>query len=324
MQEKFFKAPRQRPRKPWVLAAAILLVTAPAASAQHVARMVVSTLPGFTPSSMEPTDGQAHAFMDFANSQIVVVLPSVGPDGTHNTLRFDVPNQVDPTVSWSVSESAPGRFLYTYSISDAPQSRQRTGRVSFLAPEHDATLVRSDSAPWAFAMEQTSVPDRSGTVSMAAMRRISWTDPNISPAKVAALQLSVASQYLPGFCAIELEGQVPHSVTPQALASLPASVASQVQMAAAPGVGAVRRTAVCPLYPTDTQKSVIAGNYNFGLQVLVHHGDLDGNSAYVQQLSSYLRNFLASGSAGPLAVPAFAPQSAAEKQIQQATTIALR
>lgn len=324
MLEKHFEAPRQRPRKPWAFAAAILLLTAPSASAQHVARMTLSTLPGFTPASMEPTDGQAHAFMDFSNNQIVVVLPSVGPDGTHNSLRFDVPNQVDPTVSWSVLESAPGRFLYAYSISDAPQSRQRTGRVSFLAPEHDATLVRSDSARWTFATEKTSVPDRSSTVSMAAMRQISWTDPNISPAKVAALQLSVSSQYLPGFCVIELEGQVSHPVTPQSLASLPTSVASQVQMAAAPGVGTVRKTAVCPLFRADTQKSVIAGNYNFGLQVLVHHADLDGNSAFVQQMSAYLRNVLASGSAGPLAAPAFVPQTAAEKQFQQAIAIALK
>ncbi len=315
---------RRMPVDRRVLAALMLLGAAAAAPAQRVARMAVSTLPPLTPASMEPTDGQAHAFMDFANNQIVVVLPSVGPDGTHNTLRYDVPNQVNPTVSWSVSESAPGRYLYSYSISDDPLSRQRTGRVSFLVPEHDATLVRSDSARWTFAVEKTSVPDRSSTVSMAAMRQISWTDPNISPAKVVALQLSVSSQYLPGLCVISLEGQVPHPVTAQALASLPASVASQVQMAAGPGTGTMRKTAACPLFRPDTQKSVIAGNYNFGLQVLVHHGELDGNSAYVQQLSAYLRNFLQSGSPGPIPAPAFAPQTAAEQQIQQALRIALQ
>jgi hypothetical protein len=254
----------------------------------------------------------------------VIVLPDAGPNGSLQSLRYDLPNRTNPTLSWSVTSLPSGAYFYSYSISDDPNSGQRSSRISVLTPDHDSTLARGDKSPWQFSMESTRVPDRSSTAAMAAMRRIIWDDTSTATAKIAGLNLGLTSQYAPGFCDFSIEGQVAAPLTPEALASLPSSVLADVQQATSPGVGSVRRVAVCPLFRSDTPKTVVASNYHLGIQHLTRNGSLDSGSQYVQQLSSYLQEFLLAGGVGPLAAVTFEPGSSLEKQIQNAISIALK
>jgi hypothetical protein len=292
--------------------------------AQTPDHLVFSSLPPYHEDSVPTADGAAHAYFDFAKSQIVVVLADSLPNGTLQTLRYDLPNGVNPTVSWAVTTLPSGGYSYNYSISDDPRSARRSSSVSILTPDFDTTLARGDGSPWQFSMENTRVPDRSSTVGMAAMRRVTWTDTSTSNAKIVALTLAVTSQFAPGFCDLAIEGLVSTPLTAQVIASLPSSVVAAVQQATSPGIGIITRIATCPLFRSDTPKIVVASNYYAGIQHLMRNGSLDAGSSYVQQLSNYLQGFLSAGGVGMLAAPTFEPRSVLEQQIRDAISIALK
>ena|GEM_PF-3626572 len=56
-------------------------------------------------------------------------------------LRYDLPNGANPTISYALDKTADGVIVYSYVITDAANSPQRTKRVSFLLPEHDTGLT---------------------------------------------------------------------------------------------------------------------------------------------------------------------------------------
>lgn len=293
------------------------------ATGQIPATLAFSTLPPYTDSNL-PNDGHAHALFDFPNNQIVIILPPDQSGGSPRTLRYDVPNRVNPEISWAVAASPSGGYSYSYSLNDDPQSRQRSSWLAVLVPDHDTTLARADTSPWQFSVTHTQVPDRTSTVAMAAMNMVSWSDPSPLLTRLVGQKFALASQYSPGFCAFFVEGLVTNPLTAQALASIPAAIAPDVQRATSPGIGSTQKLAICPLFRTGTSKTVIASNYFLGIQHLAKQGDLDSTSKYFQQLSNYLQNFLSSGGVGSLASPDFEPGPSLERQIQNALSISLQ
>jgi len=307
---------------PFLALASAFLATQ--AFGQTPTSVVFSTLPPLTPDSIPLSDGDARAFFDSAKNQIVIILPGPQSGVPPSVVRYDLPNRVNPVISWSVVPLKLGGYSYSYSVFDNPQSKQRSSQISVLTPDHDTTLARGDTSPWQFSLAETDLPDRTSTVAMASMRSVSWTDPSASGAKISGLSLGLTSQYLPGFCDFFVSGQVLAPLTPQALALLPPSIIADLQRAISPGIGNVRRTAVCPVFRADTPKTIVASNFYLGIQRLANHGELDSASSYMQQLSSYLREFLSAGGAGALAAPALEPGSALETQIQDAISISLK
>lgn len=303
---------------------ALTVAMAQTPSGTSPTRIAFSPLSPFTDAAVQNPQSAPSALVDFAKNQIVVVTTQSEADGSPVILRYDIPNRVNPTIAWSVSSLPSGANAYSYTVSDDSQSLQRSARISMLTPGFDTSLTRSDTSPWRLSLENTDVPDRSSTVSMAAMRRVIWNDPVSSATRISGLQLGLTSQFAPGFCDLYVEGQVPAPLTAEAAAQLPASILASVQQALSPGIGSVKRTGLCPLFRSDTPKTVVASNYYLGIQHLIRNGALTSASPYAQELSSYLESFLSSGGVGPVAAPAFEPGNAFERQIQNAIAIALK
>lgn len=292
--------------------------------AQRSARVVGSPVPFWPPEGIEAgRSGNQRVFFDSAENQVVFLLPDPSGLQAPRQIRYDIPNGATPSISFSVQAIADGKARYTYILGDDPRSRQRSQRLTILLPSHDNGLV---SAPgnWKFGTENTTLPDRTATVAMATMRKISWTAPGPNPA--AALALGLESSYLPGFAEAFVEGQVPNPLTQEVLGALPAEVASQATPFLEPGFGTSKYVVLAPLFRPNASKLVIAANYHYGVSVLTQsvlteEGRLDPKSAYMKDLLAVLGSFLRSGGVGEL-LPKAAPSSALEAEIQKALTLA--
>jgi hypothetical protein len=297
------------------------------ASAQMPTRLVFNPLPPFTQQSPQTVGTSAKAFYDSSNNQVVIVLPGPNAGNTISTLRYDLGNRVLPKINYSVTTAANGGISYKYTVSDGTGSGATFARFRFLAPSHDSTYSANQPVganSWQFSTADTSLADHTSTVNMGGMRLLSWQSPNgLALPGSGSISVGLTSSYLPGFCDAYVDGAVATPLTDEVAASLPASVASDLQRVLEPSVSSVRMSVFCPLFKPGASASVIASNFYLGIQHLIQNRALDGGTQYIQGLTAYLKNFLASGGAGNLAPPADEAVTDNDKQISTALAISL-
>jgi hypothetical protein len=290
-----------------------------------VAGGLLSAQPVRTPAPVWPGEAGAEAdvgqniFYDLPNAQAVIVTRAADGSIT-NEVRRDIPNRANPSVSFSVQRFE-GSLQYSYVLTDPLSAKQRTNSVSVLLPDHDSGLT---VAGWPSQFQSTTLPDRSATVSMATMRRLTWQDESMSSAKVQNLRLTLSSSYLPGFGDAEVEGLVNSPITPSDLSALPADSSQQLAGFLEPGIGSTRYQVLVPRFRGDTDKLVIASNYSYAVSVLSRQQFPNPGSPYLTQLAVSLRQFLSQGGASGLQAVAATPATPLEQAIQGALAIALQ
>lgn len=260
----------------------------------------------------------ASVFYDVQNAQ-AVILTRDGNGNVTGEVRRDVTGLARPSVSFSVQRLAQGAVLYSYALIDPPSAKQRTKRVSVLLPDHDGGLL---AAGWPSRFETTTLPDRSATVSMATMRNLIWEDPSVSATKIAYLQLSLQSTYLPGFGDAEVQGMANNPVTQSDIDVLSGDAAKKLAGFLESGIGTTRYLVMVPLFRVDTSKFVIASNYYYGVSALQRARLLSESSPYALQLAAALQEFLTQQGSGSLPATSAAPATALEQAIQSAVAIA--
>lgn len=279
-------------------------------------RLPAPIWPGEAAASVETKQG---VYYDLADAQALIVTRDSSGTVT-GEIRRDVPNQAKPAVSFLVQQSQ-GHLLYTYLLSDVPSAKQRTKSVSVLVPNHDSGII---AGGWPANFSPTTLSDHSATVSMATMRKLTWEDQSSSPAPVQNLQLTLRSDYLPGFGDLDVQGLVQNPITSADFLALSSDTASQLGAFLEPGLGNTSYSVLLPLFRQDTSKLRIASNYLYAVSVLSRKGLLNSSSTYVTQLASSLQQFLeGSGAVGFQAVGA-KPSTPIEQAVQGAVSIALQ
>ncbi len=208
--------------------------------------LIFSPLPAWSSDASQSGNGSPGAFFDFEQLQVVLLVPDPSGAPGLKQVRYDVPNGTNASVTFSVQPAAGGKILYSYWLTDSPQSRQRAQKFAVLLPSHDSTLVWLPCA-WTWGMDQTTLPDRTATVPLATMRMAYWNDPAPTANKVFGLEMAAASTYLPGFADAFVEGYVANPLTAQALTRMPGDVAAKAGRFLQPGVGTSSRTVIAPL-----------------------------------------------------------------------------
>lgn len=271
------------------------------------------------PWTGQVNDANQHVFYDSAARQLVVVpAASAGPV---RQIRFDLPNAVNPAISYVVGRKTGGGIRYSYVLTDDPNSRQRSKSVSFLLPDHDSGLAVGGA--WPTSSQASSTPDRTATVALAAMRWIRWEDSSSGPGKITGLTLNLTSTYLPGFADAVIEGLVPNPPTAAAASALDSTTAAQLARFLDPATQGHAALVLGPLFRPGASQVVIASNYSYGIHRLAQSGSLSGSSPYVQQALEHLGAFLRSQGSVAFMPVQVAPSAGLEQQIQAGLNLAL-
>jgi hypothetical protein len=286
------------------------------------ARIEFSPIPILSPSSLDtaPADKPA-AFYDTINHQVVIQVPSA--TGIPNRLRYDIANGAHPSVSFGISRSSTTAIEYDYLLADDPLSVQRSQEFELLLPANDTSLAPVVTS-WNFTIGKTTIPDRTSAENMASLRSISWQNTSTanSPASRVALQLS--SRYLPGFTTAFVAGQTSNALTVTKILGLPSVLQPQLQSFLERGIGKTSYIVIAPIFPSEAAAATIAANFHFGLSALMRGGQVAQNSSYATALLQSLSTFLEGGAVGRPTLPAIAPGTELEQQIQQAVSLAFQ
>jgi hypothetical protein len=102
--------------------------------------------------------GRTAAFFDAQQNQLVLVRSDSA--GSPNQVRFDIPNATDAAVAFSIQKDSSGATIYSYSLTDDLNARQRSQQFSILLPAHDLGLKSAPSGTWHYFTTETEFPDR--------------------------------------------------------------------------------------------------------------------------------------------------------------------
>jgi hypothetical protein len=272
----------------------ISLLGASAVLAQTAARVVVFPAPLLPKNGMDAstTASGQKVFVDLASGQLVVVADSSKPGGQ---FRFDMTDQTDSSVRSSVSSGGTAGYTYSYSVRTLGAGRPAT-HLSVLMP---AGAVPAGLAGAAILKVGTSsVPNRlapeAGNLTM-----ISW-DPPFPSAVLDGVRLQLTSHYLPGFTDAFLQSKAANPISANALASLPADAAQQVQPFLQPEWSSVRTMAIAPIFPPGVAPRWIAANFQLGINGLVRRKELSASSVVATALLASLDAYLRTDTDAPL------------------------
>lgn len=252
-----------------------------------------------SPVPIWPRDGDTsqlskgqHVFLDLHSAEYVVYYTpdsASGQAAQPATLRFGTHSFVDPEVTFAVAPTGDGHFHYMYKVENGARARQSIGKISLL--DYSDSNPRGASGNWTAHVEPHSERDL-GTPAVSASA-IEWTSSSAAPsiAPGSAMQgLAIDSTSLPGFVNMTFRGDSKsNEYTPDAAASLPKEVRDQLASVMNPAWDARSSMVIGPRFAKGTSQSTISQNFNFGIQVLVRHKELDADSPFVQNAQRILR-----------------------------------
>lgn len=209
-------------------------------------------------------------------------------------LRFGAHSFVDPEVESTVTSAGDGHFHYMYRVGNGAHARQPIRKISIL--DYSDSSPRSEGANWTAHVEQHKERDL-GTPSMSASV-IEWTSsaaaPSIAPGS-ARQRLAIDSASFPGFVSMVFQGESKSTeYTPEAVATLPQDVRDQLAGLMSPARDQQSTMVIGPRFAKGTSQAIVCQNFDFGIQVLARHKQLDANSPFVQNARRVLSSQLQS------------------------------
>ena len=280
-------------------ALAIALVSAIWAQAAGAAQMAM-----LSPVPLWPRDGDTsqlpkgqHVFYDPPSAEYVVYYTPDSAGGSPaqpTVLRFGGHSLVNPDVTFRVVSASDGSLHYTYDVANggrARQSIQKVGLVTFSDGSPRASRLN-----WTASVTQHNERDLDTPTTGGAV--IDWTPMNaalsIAPGSTAQ-GFAVDSTSLPGFINMTFQGRSQSGqYSPEAVASLPKEIGDQLARVFNPARDAQSLMVIGPRFAKGTSQSTISQNFDFGIQVLVRHKELDATSPFVQNARRVLNSQLQS------------------------------
>jgi hypothetical protein len=296
----------------------ISVLFASAAGAQTVGRIVATPalpLPRNTDLRQAAQDRQV--FVDMWAKQVVVLLTDDTAAGGMTQRRFDMTDQTDCSIAYSVKTDSPGNIRYTYTVQPTHSGRS-AGHLTIHVPEKS----RPQNAPGLlpFGTQATTIPNHHAP-EPGNLQAISWNaDAN---SQLDGLTVGLTSNYLPGITEAFLQSKPAHPLTAEDINSFPPAIATQLQPFLEPWWSSNRILVLAPMFPPNAPQRWIAANYHVAIRMLARRGALNSTSPSVTDLLASLGTYLANDADAPFPeIPSTAAGTPLEQTILTAIHIA--
>jgi len=265
---------------------------------------------------VRPEFSAKYVFVDIDAGQLVIAVPEnlgeAGGDantGPRRILRFDLENQVRPSVSTEVRVAGP-LFTYDYRVANDASARKPIMRFNIVVPASAKHYENGSRPPVSEEYAMAAPPNWKGSALSTQTERgrastdsdatpsLSWfkNDPRSADDPVASAILPgavlegfrVESTLRPGFTTgyfrgggkTNLPGDLPRVVLDQAVPALKREFNSQV----VPTIG--------PMFDAATPTVVVVNNFHAGIDRMVAGGLLDGDSPAVKEALAVLKRYM--------------------------------
>lgn len=292
-------------------------------SGQERAKPALSPVPLWPQDENVPEEmkNQTVFFNPETNEMIVLTKDVTG----RKTLRFELHNQTEIFVNTHFSKQQDGLFIYEYALSTGDQSRRPLKTWSLLVPGDDRQFKVLSPSMWRVEQRTSSLVDK------LAARHAPLVFIDYSPVSETGLGVGhnatgfrLMSSYLPGYVTTFARSVVQIEWSSEQLATLPKSIADEVQRATAPEWDSQMKVVVGPRFAPDTSKEMIADGFHYAISSFARQGLLNEESKFVKMALSSLHTYLQSGANTPFTPSQLTFLSSAQTPLEKEVAAAMQ